>query len=913
MSAALPPPHGVLGRLDLAITANRSGTENTQVPVPGAIVELFGQGATVATAVVVPASGSVSLNVRDIGQLTIGATVQLGVAGPPLTVSDVTVPPDIPAVTRVTLSNSSSVAVTVPSGGRLLLTSLRPIAYSDPTGVTSLGSRITADASGLVGVYVSQPRFDYVVLNESCSTSTATATSASSMSWSHYVSGDKPALLVAISWTGPGDSTVSSVTCAGVAMTLAAADTNLALFTLVGPPIGYQTIVVNFYGGSMTSAACGAISYPRVDLMAPLSPAVMAGGTSNAPAVDVSAVSILNPSVAFLSVWNLASLISATPGSSQSQRWSVVAGVYPPTRITMQSCTTTLAVAGTVHNSWTLGQSQSWLAAGVEVRLLPIRIVADAVATAEATPSWFNAQSFASIQHAIDALPAGGGTVYIPASVYHLTATLYTPCDRPCHLIGDGCSDNDAGTTVLSFQTPTGSTTAIGMLRLRGNFSSVRGIRFVNTSGIAATSEDQGYGIMLGRRDVVDAHPAPGTSATSEYVKAGRIPAGQFQIEDVFIQSAAGWGLYIPGYRLTSGGQPEPNSVAEGAGEGGTITIEVDIKRVRVKSSLKYGACFTGGGCTLLRFESCAFIAQGAGQNGSAAGSYYVYVSSTVQAVFEQCTFEGKSPTTLEWVVVSAAEDTQFDTCWFEDDGGAAYTPTYFIRMRPTCRGGGILNCHFVRDSDNGGLMKLIQLDAGTSIAPGVSGLTICNPYAISAKPTLDTSNPNLPVFHDPNQIDLGGDTNSDLVVVGSGILWDQGVPGDPERRAYAIQYSNVPRLCIMSGAVLAKAPRLSDPELLTNSAGSVDRALVARQDGNVLLNSSLAATGPVAPALMVRATPGYGAGASWQLANNAPSMSTSDRDARANWQQGDIIYNTSALRLEVRIGSAWKGITLVT
>ena len=42
------------------------------------------------------------------------------------------------------------------------------------------------------------------------------------------------------------------------------------------------------------------------------------------------------------------------------------------------------------------------------------------------------------IQALIDSLPPWGGTIYIPAGTYDMGWTpLYTPCDRPVHLVGE--------------------------------------------------------------------------------------------------------------------------------------------------------------------------------------------------------------------------------------------------------------------------------------------------------------------------------------------------------------------------------------------------------------------------------------------------------------------------------------------
>lgn len=44
-----------------------------------------------------------------------------------------------------------------------------------------------------------------------------------------------------------------------------------------------------------------------------------------------------------------------------------------------------------------------------------------------------------------------------------------------------------------------------------------------------------------------------------------------------------------------------------------------------------------------------------------------------------------------------------------------------------------------------------------------------------------------------------------------------------------------------------------------------------------------------------------------WRLANNLPSLTTAQRNARGGWVKGDLIYNIIYPRVEVFDGSSWQ------
>ena len=506
--------------------------------------------------------------------------------------------------------------------------------------------------------------------------------------------------------------------------------------------------------------------------------------------------------------------------------------------------------------------------------------------------SWINASGFPSIQAAIDSLPSQGGTIFIPAGVHTLTETLYTPCDRPCHLIGDGGPHPAGLGTVLRW------TTMVGMIRLRGDGSSIQRMTLDNTYSGSSTpsAEDQGCGILVGRRDVTDAHPVPLATATTEYLAANHAPLQGILIEDVIIHSAPGWGLYIPGKGVTSDGTTaEPHSVdSNTTGEGGTLSFWVDCKRVRITGSRKYGDCFTGGGCTTLFFENCAFLGVGAGQVD--ASGYYVYVSGSVQTVFTHCTIEGYSPTSKEWVKLSNAISAIIESCWFEEDSHGAttsYTPTAFVYVANGCSGGAIRNCHFVRGGVNNGLLKCIKLASS-----GVRGLLISEPFAISNTATRSTTSP-FPYLDTGGHVDLGGNDNADITIVGTGVVSDT-------TGLVPLQYTSMPATSNIIGRVLNKLPGVTDDVVVMASS---DSKALAQVNGNLVLNWDLPLDSTAIAAAMY-----YWGGSQegWRLTNNLPTLTTTQRDnGNHAWVQGDMIYNSCTTKLEIRVGTTWKTVTL--
>lgn len=512
------------------------------------------------------------------------------------------------------------------------------------------------------------------------------------------------------------------------------------------------------------------------------------------------------------------------------------------------------------------------------------------VGTIANTP--INVGNFPSIQAAIDALPPWGGTVFIPAGLYLLTETLYLPCDRPCHLVGEGRHKESGRGTELRW------TTNVGMLRVRGDFSSVRDLVLKNTSTTAVSREDQGYGIAIGRRDVADAHPHPepfDSTSQTEYERGDRKAFMSVIIENVSILTSAGWGIYIPGFGKLSDESTNETSSGYGgvapddSGNEGTLALWVDLKRVHVANSQKFGACFVGRGSTTLTFEHCAFLGQGYSEVPSE--TYYAYLSACELPVFDRCTFEGLSPSTKAWIRMYGTTSPVFDSCWFENSKpSTATTPTYFLNLVNGCIGGAVRHCRFIRGDNCQHHMSIILI-----ASQGASGLHVLNPGGLSGQEAW--SNNDL-AYAGPPHIDLGGDSNTGVVISGAGAFLDH-------TTIRQLQVGNTPRAAVISGRMLGRLTGTTSSELFNPTSDDPAR----HEAGNLIMNWDIVGNNDGVGAPMYR-WGGSATSPQWRLANNAPTLTASQRDARSNWIQGDIILLSDVngpTVPQIRIGSTWK------
>lgn len=525
--------------------------------------------------------------------------------------------------------------------------------------------------------------------------------------------------------------------------------------------------------------------------------------------------------------------------------------------------------------------------------------------------SWRNALDFPSIQAAIDSLPAVGGTVFIPAGLYDLSETLYTPCDRPCHLLGEGSSRTGTKGTVLRWSVKT------GMLRVRGDDSSVKGLTLMMLASGTAATEHEGYGIFVGRRNVVDAHPHPTTSpSATEYVKGDQKPQLRVDFEDLVVMDAPGWGLVIPGYEEDSEGNAEHGLVRPDVNQGGgTLSFWISVNRVQLMRSRRYGALFTGGGCTTIRFTEGACLLQGADQHTGVA-TCYAHLRGTTQPAFRDWIFEGASPADdpeghqKPWVVLHGCDCASFEACWFEEDphgpaGTDPYQPRYFLHLAGSNQSVTLSKLLMVRAGSNGGLLRCVYAEQG-----GVEGLYIDQPYAISSSPlTRQQGPPGHFVPIDSEAFVLNGEDepesaeNLNVFVRGAGIARNEVAHADaPDIATLPLTYAAVPLSATISNRHTLRTPLSTKAE---RTSGYPDNDAMLAQSGALAMEEL--APGAVDSRALLFCSGGE---TRWRLANNLPALTTAQRTARGGWVTGDLVLNTTIPRVEVFDGSFWRAVS---
>ena len=331
-------------------------------------------------------------------------------------------------------------------------------------------------------------------------------------------------------------------------------------------------------------------------------------------------------------------------------------------------------------------------------------------------------------------------------------------------------------------------------------------------------------------------------------------------------------------------------------GDGGTISWWLRFNRVIVKQSRKYGGCFVGTGCTLTHFDECGFLAQGTGQVPTS--TYYVYLSRCDKPFFNRCLFEGLSPADNHWVRLAGTADAVFDSCWFEnDDPGYLVTPTYFIQLAALdgiqCVGGSIRHCRFIRGGNCMGHMSVLKLEPGGSLGfhiVGSGGVSVENAW-----------NPATSSFKGPPHFDLGSDANSGAALSGSTFFKEPG-------SARVLQVGNAARASMQAGHALTRLHGADSAQIFNPNSDNPSM----RQPGNLLMNWDLAGDGQVGCPMYRWG--GTDPSPTWRLVNNAPTVTVSQRDARSNWAQGDMILlvtTTGQVVMQVRMDSGWKTVTL--
>ena len=386
----------------------------------------------------IPGSGSATVSVFDVGELLPGDIVRAGLAGPPLTVSSVNLT-DV----EVTLANAASTPVDLEAGTRLIDLTNPPTAYADALGAFALGTHVNADSGGRAIAYLNLKICDYVVIGEPPVLSTpAFATKnnvgGNTLSWNHTMSGEDRLVLVAVAWQETSVSeTLDSVTYDGVEMTRIATAVNFDVFALTNPPSGTK-VVQAVWSEAEQRGNRRSQGFSNVDPELLYGAVVLA--TSITGVTAPLTVHDCHPNAqvfSALSVNTVPGLITATPTPAMHELWNQTAGSAGSSNRTTGAAATQAGDWANVIPSWTWSGSRVWAMVGMEVRPI-LRLFTDQPGVScGAREFGLNATHYASLQQAIDALPAKGGVLHIPAGTYRLKQGLVI--NKPnVTLLGEG-------------------------------------------------------------------------------------------------------------------------------------------------------------------------------------------------------------------------------------------------------------------------------------------------------------------------------------------------------------------------------------------------------------------------------------------------------------------------------------------
>jgi hypothetical protein len=490
-------------------------------------------------------------------------------------------------------------------------------------------------------------------------------------------------------------------------------------------------------------------------------------------------------------------------------------------------------------------------------------------------PSIVLADPNADIQAAIDAAPAAGADIYLPATTKVMTNTLYFPCDRPINLIGQSMTG-----TVLQW---TAAAAVNGMVAMRGDASSIKNMTLQCTTNGAAASEMVGYGIKIGRRNRVDVHPMPGATPGATELAIANYPLTYAKLENVRVLNAPGWGIYVPGQTTNGAGAAETEVVA-----GTTISFYLDLINVESRNAQKYGQMFFGGGTTTTRIKGGALIMD------IAADKYYALIVGSQTHNIKAMVFEGVDPTvgggfnpTGCWVKVHSSFNTRFDHAYWEMNPGTLTTSTYFLEVYNESHGTTIDTPIFVRDGGHQGQMKLIKV---TQTGPfgACKGVAIINPFSVSVYGAATDKLVTAGALKDTSMINIGSGCYGATIIQGR-------VRDNFDSATYDISLASTGAepVSIIGSVNGLKVPVISTSALEQNGLPA----------GAIRLDSSLGADAFLGNGMR------YGWAGSWKMVNNAPTLTTTERDA-AGFNTGDIVINKTTHKMQIKTPTTWVDIT---
>lgn len=194
-------------------------------------------------------------------------------------------------------------------------------------------------------------------------TQTATGGNVSTLSWTHSASGANRLVVVGISW-GLSSASIASLTYGQMPMTQIGTrtnttkDINMALWMLVAPPTGAQTIRVAFSGQVGDNAIGGSVSFTNVNQTTPTG--TFSSSVGGGPGISVTASS--GPDELVIDTVAADSNPSGmTLGSGQTQLWKLGPGRWGLASVEPGAASVTM--------SWTeTGSSDDWAQGAVSIK-----------------------------------------------------------------------------------------------------------------------------------------------------------------------------------------------------------------------------------------------------------------------------------------------------------------------------------------------------------------------------------------------------------------------------------------------------------------------------------------------------------------------------------------------------------------
>jgi hypothetical protein len=221
-------------------------------------------------------------------------------------------------------------------------------------------------------------------------------------------------------------------------------------------------------------------------------------------------------------------------------------------------------------------------------------------------------------------------------------------------------------------------------------------------------------------------------------------------------------------------------------------------------------------------------------------------------------------------------------------DSGVATDPSL------PCAGIAIRYSHMVRAGGNGGLLRCLRCEDG-----GVTGIQIVQPHAISATALYEVEGQPPHVLTDRWAV-VAGD-NPGVVIVGPGTARD--IPGQRDVPLVVSSGSSGARVLDECTIRVPTATRAQRGELQIRTGQFTTMALYDSEGG--LSIERLPSSGGYKDVLVYFSgdeAPG------WRLANNLPTLSTSERELRTGaWRQGDMIVNSEVPAVQLLYDGVWR------